>query len=67
MITKGGIAMKYLVKARGYQNEALMANRLARAGGATKVTNVLASGLGKTLLAAFDIREYLSEDRKSVV
>ena len=55
--------MKYLVKARDYQNEALMANRLARADGTTKVTNVLASGLGKTLLAAFDIREYLSESK----
>lgn len=49
----------HVVTPRDYQKEALAANREARANGTNKVTNVLASGLGKTVLAGLDIREFL--------
>ena len=49
-----------VVTPRDYQKEALAANHEARANGTNRVTNVLASGLGKTVLAALDIREFLA-------
>lgn len=46
-------------KPRSYQENCLEALASARAQGETKALVVMASGLGKTLTGAFDIREYL--------
>lgn len=48
-----------MLKPRDYQREALDALRSARAEGKKKALLVMASGLGKTLTGAFDIRECL--------
>lgn len=67
IISCGGFTVNVSYKPRNYQQACLNCLNQARRQGARKALVVMASGLGKTLTGAFDIREFLGSAPNSRV